>query len=101
MHTLELARTQLAPGTLPFQLAEVFHFIFLSCNLLFLMISGALLLPMEGERTVTFLTKRFSKVAIPFFCLLYFICLCKGGAGASCAGLLVYVSDTDIERSAR
>ena len=56
VHTLELARTQLAPGTLSFQLAEVFHFIFLSCNLLFIMISDALLLPIEGERTGKFLT---------------------------------------------
>ena len=86
VHTLELARTQLAPGTLPFQLAEVFHFIFLSCNLLFLMISGALLLPMEGERTVTFLTKRFSKVAIPFF-VYYILYVCaKEGLGRLAPG---------------
>ena len=86
VHTLELARTQLAPGTLPFQLAEVFHFIFLSCNLLFLMISGALLLPMEGERTGTFLTKRFSKVAIPFF-VYYILYVCaKEGLGRLAPG---------------
>ncbi len=81
VHTLELARTFLAPGTVSFQVAEVFHFVFLSCNLLFIMISGALLLPVKDERVGTFFARRFSKVAVPFF-VYYILYVCaKEGVG--------------------
>ncbi|MCI5872314.1 MAG: acyltransferase [Clostridiales bacterium] len=82
VHTLELARTQLAPGTIPFQIAEVFHFVFLSCNLLFIMVSGALLLPIKNERIGDFFVKRFSKVAIPF--LVYYIIYVCAKEGIQC-----------------
>lgn len=82
VHTLELARTQLAPGTVPFQIAEVFHFVFLSCNLLFIMVSGALLLPVKGERVGDFFVKRFSKVAIPF--VVYYIIYVCAKEGIRC-----------------
>lgn len=82
VHTLELARTQLMPGTIPFQLAEVFHFVFLSCNLLFVMVSGALLLPIPNERVGEFFVKRFSKVAIPF--LVYYIIYVCAKEGIQC-----------------
>lgn len=82
VHTLELAKTQLAPGTIPFQIAEVFHFIFLSCNLLFIMVSGALLLAVKGERIGEFFAKRFSKVAIPF--LVYYVLYVCAKEGIQC-----------------
>ncbi len=82
VHTLELARTQLAPGTLAFQIAEVFRFVFLSCNLLFVMVSGALLLPVTTERVGEFFVKRFSKVAIPF--LVYYIIYVCAKEGIQC-----------------
>lgn len=82
VHTLELARTQLAPGTIEFQIAEICHFIFLSCNLLFIMISGALLLPVTGESIKTFFLKRFSKIAIPF--LVYYVLYVCAKEGLHC-----------------
>lgn len=82
VHTLELARTQLMPGTIPFQIAEVFRFVFLSCNLLFVMVSGALLLPVKNERVGEFFAKRFSKVAIPF--LVYYILYVCAKEGIQC-----------------
>ena len=45
VHTVALAKTTAAPGTLLFRILEVFNYMFLSCNLFFVMISGALLLP--------------------------------------------------------
>ena len=50
VHTVALAKTTAAPGTLLFRVLEVFNYTFLSCNLFFVMISGALLLPVKGER---------------------------------------------------
>ena len=50
VHTVALAKTTAAPGTLLFRVLEVFNYTFLSCNLFFVIISGALLLPVKGER---------------------------------------------------
>lgn len=82
VHVCELAKTQLCPGTLEFQIIEVCHFVFLSCNLLFIMTSGALLLPIKGERLKDFYVKRFSKVAIPF--LIYYIIYVCAKEGIQC-----------------
>lgn len=81
-HTIALAKVQLAPGTIEFQIAEVFNFICLSCNLLFVMLSGALLLPVKGERVRDFYIKRFSKVAIPF--VVYYIIYVCAKEGIQC-----------------
>lgn len=70
-HTVAVARTYAAPGTLLFQVLEIFNFIFSSCNLMFVMISGALLLPVRGERCRDFFARRFSRVLIPM--LVYYI----------------------------
>lgn len=71
VHTVSLAATMVEPGSTSFHVLELFDFTFLSCNLLFVMISGALLLPVEGERPGTFFRKRFSKVAVPL--VVYYI----------------------------
>lgn len=81
-HTIALAKVQLTPGTIAFQLTEVFSFICLSCNLLFIMLSGALLLPVKGERIRDFYIKRFSKVAIPL--VVYYIIYVCAKEGIQC-----------------
>lgn len=82
VHVVELAKVQLHPDTLAFRIAEVCCFIFLSCNLLFIMISGALLLPIKGERLRDFYVKRFSKVAIPF--VVYYVIYVCAKEGIAC-----------------
>lgn len=80
-HTVTVARTYAAPGTLLFQVLEIFNFIFSSSNLMFLMISGALLLPVRGERLQDFFSHRFSKVLIPML-VYYILYVCaKEGVG--------------------
>lgn len=71
VHTVSLAATMVTPQSTSYYVLEIFNFAFLSCNLLFVMISGALLLPVKGEKLGTFLGKRFTKVAIPM--VIYYI----------------------------
>lgn len=71
VHTVSLAAALVTPGSISFHVLEIFDFSFVSCNLLFIMISGALLLGVRNERIGTFLTKRFSKVAVPL--VVYYI----------------------------
>lgn len=82
VHVTELAKTQLCPGTLSFKITEICHFVFLSCNLLFVMTSGALLLPIKEERLSDFYIKRFSKVVIPF--LVYYVIYVCAKEGIAC-----------------
>lgn len=49
VHTVSLAATMTEYGSIPFRVLTIFNFIFLSCNLLFVMLSGALLLPVKNE----------------------------------------------------
>lgn len=51
----------------------------LSCNLLFVMISGALLLPFREETPGTFYRKRLSKVLIPLVCYYLFYLMNSNG----------------------
>lgn len=71
VHTVSLAATMVLPESTSYYVLEILNFTFLSCNLLFIMISGALLLPVKGERLGAFFRKRFSKVAIPL--VIYYI----------------------------
>ena len=73
VHTVALAKTTAAPGTLLFRVLEVFNYTFLSCNLFFVMISGALLLPVKGERCRDFFARRFIRVFIPL--VVYYLSL--------------------------
>ncbi len=79
VHVFSLAAAQLLPGCMPFRILDALTFTFLMCNPLFLMISGALLLPVSGERAVAFYAKRFTKAAIPLavYYILY-VCAKEG-----------------------
>lgn len=79
VHTVSLAASMVECGSTSYKVLECFDFVFLSCNLLFVMISGALLLPVRGENIVAFFRKRFTKVAIPLvvYYILY-ICAKEG-----------------------
>lgn len=81
-HVIGLANANLCPGTFEFQLTEIIFFICSSCNQLFIMISGALLLPVKGERIRDFYVKRFSKVAIPF--VVYYVIYVCAKEGIQC-----------------
>ena len=48
VHTVSLAATMTEYGNIPSRVLTIFNFIFLSCNLLFVMLSGALLLPVRN-----------------------------------------------------
>ena len=67
VHTVALAKTTAAPGTLLFRVLEVFNYTFLSCNLFFVMISGAIFL--NPARTVT-IKKAWGKYAARIFRVL-------------------------------
>ena len=71
VHTVSLAASMTEYGNIPFRVLTIFNFIFLSCNLLFVMLSGALLLPVKNEPVGVFFRKRFTKVAIPL--VVYYI----------------------------
>lgn len=71
VHTVSLASSMTEKGSAAFYVLELFNYIFLSCNLLFIMISGALLLPVQGEKAGAFFRKRFSRVALPL--VIYYI----------------------------
>lgn len=79
VHTVSLAASMTVPESMSYYVLEILNFTFLSCNLLFVMISGALLLPVTNERAGTFFRKRFSKVAVPLvvYYILY-ICAKEG-----------------------
>lgn len=72
VHTVSLAATMVIPQSVSYRVLEVFNFMFLSCNLLFVMISGALLLPVEGEPAGTFFRKRFLRILVPL--VVYYVC---------------------------
>ena len=71
VHTVSLGASLVQERSVEWYGFEVADYLFLCCNLLFVMISGALLLPVEGERTGTFYKKRFTKVLVPM--VLYYI----------------------------
>ena len=71
VHTVSLASSLVSPEQTSYFVLEIFYYIFISCNLLFVMISGALLLPVKDERCHIFFAKRFSRVAVPL--VVYYI----------------------------
>lgn len=79
IHTVSLAATMVTQGSVEFYVLNGFECIFWVCNLLFVMISGALLLPIRGEAIGTFYRKRLSKVAIPMVvCYIIYVCAKEG-----------------------
>lgn len=71
VHTVSLASTLVPADGISYIILHIFNFIFLSCNLFFVLLSGALLLPVQQEKISTFFCKRFTKVAVPF--VVYYI----------------------------
>lgn len=79
IHTVSLAATLVNPGSTEFYILESLTYAFWVCNLLFIMISGALLLSVQGERIGIFYRKRLSKVAIPMIvCYVFYVCAKEG-----------------------
>lgn len=70
-HTISAAADQLEAASLPWFILELFSFLFHSCNLLFVLVSGALLLNNKEEDLSSFYIKRVAKVAIPM--VLYYL----------------------------
>ncbi len=70
-HTVSLAQTFLPPGSTVYRVLDISELAFLPSNQLFIMISGALLLPVTHEKISTFFLKRCSKVALPL--VVYYI----------------------------
>ena len=71
VHTASLGASVAQAGSTQWYAFEIAGYLFLSCNLLFIMISGALLLPVKGERAGVFYRKRFLKVLVPM--IVYYI----------------------------
>lgn len=74
VHVLEPAYAQLPPHTFSRNVMAAAAGLGLSCNLLFMMLSGALLLGGREESVLQFYSRRFVRVLIPCFAyyLLYF-----------------------------
>lgn len=78
-HTVALAATLVSPGSTEFYTLKSLEFVSWACNPLFIMISGALLLPVKEERIGIFFRKRFSKVALPMLiCYVLYVCAKEG-----------------------
>lgn len=71
VHTVSLGTTMVTEHSGYWYGFEIANYLFLCCNLLFIMISGALLLPVRGESAGTFYRKRFVKVCVPM--VVYYI----------------------------
>ncbi len=71
IHTVSYAASLTERASASYQVLTLFVFTFVSCNLLFVMISGALLLPVQHESAGAFYRKRLLKVAVPL--VVYYI----------------------------
>ena len=71
VHTVSLGSTLVPERSAVWYGFEISNYLFLCCNLLFIMISGALLLPVKGEPAGQFYRKRFLKVLVPM--VIYYI----------------------------
>ncbi len=82
IHTVSLAASMVPANSLQYDILTVFVFTFISCNQLFVMVSGALLLPVKGERIRVFYSKRFVKVAVPLVVCYVLYIIAKNGVSA-------------------
>jgi surface polysaccharide O-acyltransferase-like enzyme len=80
VHTVSLAASEVGADHASFYVLEMFRFFFLSCNPLFVMVSGSLLLAVTTETPFTFYRKRFSKVLLPFLVYYMFYLCAKEGS---------------------
>lgn len=72
VHVIEPLGLILVRGSLPYCLVEGASIFCLSCNLLFVMISGALLVPWREESFSAFAKKRLVSVLLPFLVYSFF-----------------------------
>lgn len=74
-HTTALAIELVEPQSVSFVVLELFNNLFFTNNLLFLMLSGALLLGVRDEKMGAFFSKRFLKIAVPMavYYILYVV----------------------------
>lgn len=79
VHTVSLASSMVSAEQTSHFVLEIFYYIFISCNLLFVMISGALLLSVKTETCGTFFAKRFGRVAVPLVVYYIFYVVAKEG----------------------
>lgn len=70
-HTVALAILEVETSGVLKNSLEFINMLFLSCNLLFILISGGLLLPVQNEGIVSFYAKRFLRVLIPL--VVYYV----------------------------
>ena len=71
VHTVSLGASLVPERSVQWYGFEICNYLFVCCNLLFIMISGALLIPVKGERAWQFYRKRFLKVLVPM--VIYYI----------------------------
>ncbi len=99
VHVAEPMCLILPQGSKQYVFLTAVSLISLSCNLLFVMISGALLLPWKDESFGTFLKKRLTGVLLPFllYSLFYIDVLCFSETDAvtwlSSAGRALYTGN--------
>lgn len=79
VHTMEYASARLTPHTAAWQILKSLSAAGLSCNLIYIMISGALLLNGKEERLSSFYFRRVTKIAIPLTAYYGFYLLVHGG----------------------
>lgn len=77
VHTVSLGTVMVEERSAYWYGFEILNYLFLCCNLLFVMISGALLLSVENESAGTFYKKRFVKVCVPMV-VYYILYVCAG-----------------------
>ncbi len=79
-HVLSLTLLDLPAGSLSWKILSAITIVLLTCNPLFLMISGALLIKDKKETALWFLRKRLGKIAVPLaaFYLLYMLVFWTG-----------------------
>ncbi len=82
IHTVSLAASMVPAESLQYDILTVFVFTFISCNQIFVMVSGALLLPVKGERIGAFFARRFVKVAVPLVVCYVLYIVAKNGFSA-------------------
>lgn len=82
VHVLESTYSQLTPHTPAWETLAFFASLSLCCNLLFMMLSGALLLNGKEEPVLVFYRKRLGKVLVPCFAYYVFYLFYASGLSA-------------------
>lgn len=79
IHTVSYAVSLCQTQSTAYRVLTLLVFTFVSCNLLFIMISGALLLPVNNESAGNFYRKRLLKVVLPLVVYyIFYVCAKEG-----------------------